>query len=173
MIVDIIYPTMQLYNIRLTQPQDNFGYRPLHRKSVDCKCPGPRDKKRPTKWVRSPSQRDKDERRIGWKKKKLTVILTTWHCPWSWFQPFFLFFQLILQFALRPLANVACAVLSFYTGKYHFSKLVNIILFCPSSSLFPHPPDVSWALLSTDVSSLLYGRTAGSYLFTFLLLPIL
>ena len=49
-------------NIRCSQPPDNFGYRTPDRKRVDCKCPGPRDKKRPT------SQRGKDERRISWKK---------------------------------------------------------------------------------------------------------
>ena len=67
---DVIYLTTQLYNIRFTQPQDNFGYRTPHRKSVECKCPRPRDKKRPTKkWVKPPSQRGKDERRIGRKTK--------------------------------------------------------------------------------------------------------
>ena len=66
--VDVIYPTMQLYNIQLIQLPDNFGYRPLTGRA-DCTFPGLRDKKRPTKWLRPPSQRGKDERRIVWKKK--------------------------------------------------------------------------------------------------------
>ena len=68
--VDIIYP-MQLYNIQLMQPQDNFGYRPRTGRVSTASVPGREIRKRPTKWVRPPSQRGKDDPRIGWKKKTL------------------------------------------------------------------------------------------------------
>ena len=69
--VGIMYPTKQLYNTQHMQTLDNFGYRPPHRKSIDCKSHRPRDKKRPTKWVRPPSQRGKDESRSGLEETKV------------------------------------------------------------------------------------------------------
>ena len=53
---------IQSFNLK-----DNFGYRTLHRKGVNCKA---KNKKAPTKCVRPPSQRGKVERRIRWKERK-------------------------------------------------------------------------------------------------------
>ena len=66
---DFIYPTKQLYKIRVTQLQDNFGYRPPYRKSIDCKCPPGQDSKRPTNWMRPQSKRGKDEEENRLEKK--------------------------------------------------------------------------------------------------------
>ena len=52
----------------------HFGYRLPHGKSVDSKWPPGQNKKIPTMWVRPPSQRGEDERRIGWKKNNVVVI---------------------------------------------------------------------------------------------------
>ena len=72
----IIYPTtqlynIQLYNIRLTQPPKNFAIDPRTERASTGNVLGREMKKRPTKWVRPPLQKGKDERRIGWKKKKV------------------------------------------------------------------------------------------------------
>ena len=53
---------------------DNFGYIPhTGRASTASVKAQVSDKKRPTKWVRPPSQKGNNERIIGWKKKKTSA----------------------------------------------------------------------------------------------------
>ena len=58
--------------------QTTLAIHPCTGKSVECKILWPRDKKRPTKWVRPSSQRGKDERRKGWKKKHSKYNIPQW-----------------------------------------------------------------------------------------------
>ena len=61
------------------QPQDNFGYRPRTGRVLTTSDLQAKNKKKPNKWMRPPSQRGKVERRIEWKKK--IVIVTEKKVP--------------------------------------------------------------------------------------------
>ena len=52
------------------QPQDNFGYRPPHRKSVDCKCPSGQEIRDPLTPHHYHHRVVRLRGEIGWKKKR-------------------------------------------------------------------------------------------------------